>query len=80
MDILLTIHSWLRWLILLIAIVASVKFLVGWLSRSLFRGMDRSLMAGYSGLMDLQVTLGILLLLWSGSPRQDSHFNASSMG
>jgi hypothetical protein len=28
--------------------------------------MDRGLMAGYTGLMDLQGTLGIILLLWTG--------------
>ncbi|HSJ87624.1 MAG TPA: hypothetical protein VK909_10480 [Anaerolineales bacterium] len=66
MNILLTVHSWLRWLILLVAVVAVIKFLIGWLSKSVFQGMDRGLMAGFSGLMDLQATLGIILLLWSG--------------
>jgi uncharacterized membrane protein YphA (DoxX/SURF4 family) len=66
MNILLTVHSWLRWLILLIAVVAAVKFLVGWLSKSAFQGMDRGLMAGFSGLMDLQATLGVILLLGGG--------------
>jgi len=66
MVFLLTAHSVLRWLILLIALVAIVKYLIGWLSNSQFKGMDRGLMSGFSGLMDLQVTLGIILLLWSG--------------
>ena len=66
MDILLTVHSWLRWLILFIAVVAAVKFLVGWLSKSAFQSMDRGLLMGFSGLMDLQATLGIILLLWGG--------------
>ena len=66
MNILLTVHSWLRWLILLVAVVAVIKFLIGWLSKSVFQGMDRGLMAGFSGLMDLQATLGIILLLWGG--------------
>lgn len=66
MNILLSVHSWLRWLILLVAVVAAVKFLVGWLSKSAFQGMDRGLMAGFSGLMDLQATPGIILLLWGG--------------
>lgn len=66
MTILLMIHSWLRWLIVLVAVVAAVKFLVGWLRRSAFQGMDRGLMAGFSGLMDLQAALGVILLLWSG--------------
>ncbi len=66
MYILLMAHSVLRWLILLIALVAIVKYMIGWLGKGQFRGMDRGLMSGFSGLMDLQVTLGIILLLWSG--------------
>ena len=54
MSILLIAHSFLRWLILLVALVAIVKYLIGWLGKSQFKGMD------------LQATLGILLLLWAG--------------
>ena len=66
MNILLMAHSGLRWLVLLVAVIAIVKFLIGWLARSQYKGMDRGLMAGFSGLMDLQSTLGLLLLLWGG--------------
>ena len=53
-------------LILLVAAVAIVKFALGWLQGSEFKGMDRGLASAFSGLMDLQVTLGIIFLLWSG--------------
>ena len=66
MNILLMAHSGIRWLVLLFAVIAIVKFLIGWLRGSPFKGMDRGLMAGFNGLMDLQMTLGIVLLLWSG--------------
>jgi uncharacterized membrane protein YphA (DoxX/SURF4 family) len=66
MNILLMAHSWLRWLILLVAIIAIIKFAIGWLRGGAYQGMDRGLMSGFSGLMDLQVTLGIILLLWGG--------------
>ena len=66
MNILLMAHSGLRWLVLLVALVAIVKFLLGWLTRGSFKGMDRGLMAGYSGLLDLQSALGIIFLLWNG--------------
>jgi hypothetical protein len=59
-------HSILRWIILLIAVVAIVKFAIGWLSGGSFKSMDRGLMAGFSGLMDLQAVLGVIFLLWSG--------------
>ena len=66
MNILLMAHSGVRWLILLVAAVAVVKFALGWLQGGEFKGMDRGLSSAFSGLMDLQVTLGLILLLWSG--------------
>jgi hypothetical protein len=66
MNILFMAHSGLRWLVLLVAAVAIVKFAIGWLRGGEFKGMDRGLTAGFSGLMDLQVTLGIVFLLWNG--------------
>lgn len=66
MNILFMTHSGLRWLILLVAAIAIVRFALGWLQGGEFKGMDRGLTAGFSGLMDLQVTLGIIFLLWNG--------------
>ncbi len=66
MDILLVVHSYLRWLILLVAVIAAVKFAIGWLRGGAFKGMDRGLASGFSGLLDLQVTLGLILMVWMG--------------
>jgi len=66
MNILFMAHSGLRWFLLLVAAIAVVKFALGWLQGGEFKGMDRGLVSGFSGLMDLEVTLGILFLLWSG--------------
>jgi len=66
MAFLLMFHSILRWIILLVAVIAIVKFAIGWLRGGEFKGMDRGLMSGFSGLMDLQATLGLILLLWNG--------------
>ena len=66
MNILFMAHSGLRWLILLVAAVAMVKFALGWLQGGEFKGMDRGLASGFSGLMDLQALLGIIFLLWNG--------------
>jgi hypothetical protein len=66
MSILLTIHSLLRWLIVIVAIIAVVKFAIGWLRGGAFKGMDRGLSSGFSGLIDLQVTLGLIYLIWNG--------------
>jgi hypothetical protein len=66
MGILLIVHSTLRWLIVLAAVIAAVKFAVGWLRGGAFAGMDRGLASGFSGLMDLQALLGLILLLFDG--------------
>ncbi len=66
MGILLIIHSYLRWLIVIVAVIAAVKFAMGWLRGGAFESMDRRLASGFSGLMDLQVTLGLILFIWSG--------------
>jgi uncharacterized membrane protein YphA (DoxX/SURF4 family) len=66
MGFLLMLHSILRWIILLVAVIAIIKFAVSWRRGGEFKGMDRGLTAAFSGLMDLQVALGIVFLLWSG--------------
>jgi uncharacterized membrane protein YphA (DoxX/SURF4 family) len=66
MDTLLAIHSFVRWIIMLVALVAIVKFAIGWAANSLFKGMDRGLASGFSGLMDLQVLLGLVYFIWNG--------------
>ena len=66
MSVLLTIHSVVRWLIVIVAIVAAVKFAIGWLRGGTFSSIDQRLASSFSGLIDLQVTLGLILLIWSG--------------
>ena len=66
MDIVLTPHSFVRWLIILVAVVAIVKFAISWAGNSSFKGMDRGLASGFSGLLDLQVLLGLIYFVWNG--------------
>lgn len=66
MSILLMIHSIVRWLIVITALIAIVKFTLGWLRGGMFQKMDKGLASGFSGLMDLQFSLGVILLIWSG--------------
>jgi hypothetical protein len=66
MAILLEIHSILRWLVVILGLIAIVKFLIGWVAKSEFGKMDRGLSAGFSGSIDLQVLLGLLYLLIDG--------------
>lgn len=66
MSIFLVIHSHFRWIVLLVAVIAVVKFAIGWLRGGAFKGMDRGLAAAFSGTMDLQATMGLIVLLWLG--------------
>lgn len=63
MYALLPVHSIIRWLIVIVGLVAVVKFAIGWLRGGAFTGMDRGLSAAFSGLLDLQATLGLILLI-----------------
>jgi hypothetical protein len=62
MDVLLGIHAFVRWLILLAAVAALAKLAYGWLRAGSFDQWDRRLIMGYSGLLDLQALLGLALL------------------
>jgi hypothetical protein len=65
-NLLLTIHGELRWLIVLVAVVAIVKFAHGWLTKAEYKGMDRGLLAAFSGLLDLNLLLGLILMITLG--------------
>ena len=66
MAILLMLHSLVRWVIVVVAVAAIIKFTIGWAGNSAFKGMDRGLASGFSRLMDLQVLLGLIYFIWNG--------------
>lgn len=66
MLILLEVHSIVRWAIVIVGVIATIKFLIGLARKSSFDKMDRGLSSGFSGLMDLQVTLGLLYFFITG--------------
>lgn len=66
MEILLTIHSILRWFIIVLAALTVFKYAVSWAGNGSFKGMDRGLAAALSGLVDAQVLLGFVYFLWDG--------------
>ena len=65
MGFILMFHSIIRWLIVLVGVIVLVKFAFGWLRKMEFTRMDRRLSSGFSGLMDLNVTLGLIFLFWT---------------
>lgn len=66
MDIVRTIHGEMRWLVVLVAIIVIVKFAVGLIRKSEYGPMDRGLMSGLVGLIDLNFLLGLILLISLG--------------
>lgn len=63
-DILFKTHSGLRWLVALVGVITLVKLLITWLGKRDFSRMDRGLTSGFVGLLDLQMLLGLSLILW----------------
>ena len=66
MEFLLKFHGGVRWLVALVALIAIVRLGLGWLRRSEYKGMDRGLMAAFSGLLDLNALTGLILLFGLG--------------
>jgi hypothetical protein len=56
----------LHWLILLVGMYAIVKFVGGYVNNRPFTVTDRRLVTIFSGLMDLQATVGLIYFLWNG--------------
>ncbi len=57
----LFLHSWLRWVVVIVAIVAVVRFVLGWLGRREWTDLDARLAAGFPILLDVQLLVGLLL-------------------
>jgi len=65
-GIIFMLHSLVRWIIVLVGVIAAIKFAYGWLKKTSLDKMDRGLMSGFSGMIDLQALLGIILILAMG--------------
>src|SRR5690242_14827025 len=70
MSIVLFLHSWVRWIILILAVAALVKHVIGLMQKQPYDSAARGLMAAFSGAMDLQVLLGLILLVLIGGPQR----------
>jgi hypothetical protein len=66
LSILLGLHSLVRWVVVIVSVVALIWFLLVWLRGTRNEKADRGLMAAFSGSIDLQVLIGAIYLLWSG--------------
>ncbi|WP_448528979.1 hypothetical protein [Raineya sp.] len=57
----LFLHSWSRWLVLILAVIAIFKAMAGWLGKQPFSKQDNILGASFVGSMHLQLLLGLIL-------------------
>jgi hypothetical protein len=55
---LLVLHSWSRWFVLVLGLLAVYRAYMGWTSRSTFTKADNGISAAFSGFMWLQVLIG----------------------
>lgn len=70
-DALVSLHSLLRWLILAIGVLVVLRGLRGWLTDLTFARSDNALGAAFTGLIDVNVLIGAVLLAaeWSKPDR-----------
>jgi hypothetical protein len=65
MGIVLMIHSIVRWIIVVVGVLAAVRAVMVLLGQPASK-MDRGLISGYTGLMDLNVLLGVIAIVGLG--------------
>ncbi len=70
MAFVLTLHSIVRWLVVIVAVIAVVRYALVMAGKAQPSGMDRGLMSGYTGLLDLNVLLGLILIIGLGFTTQ----------
>jgi FtsH-binding integral membrane protein len=82
MKALLYIHSWLRWVIVLVGLIALVIHALGLIQKKSYNSMSRGLMSAFTGLLDLQVLVGIIYLIagWQGFVSPGGGFPRAQVG
>ena len=65
-NLILGLHSLNRWLIVAVGLAAIVILAIRLANKGSFDGPVRGLTAAFSGLMDLQMLLGLVYFIWNG--------------
>lgn len=60
-EFFLSIHSWVRWVILLLALIVILKSFFGWKKKSTYGKADNAMSAALIGCFHLQLLLGLAL-------------------
>lgn len=59
----LTLHSIVRWLVVIVGIVAMVKLALGWFGKKPFTKTDNTLAMLFSTAVDIQILIGLITLV-----------------
>jgi hypothetical protein len=62
-DVIVGVHGLVRWLVVIIAVIAVIRYALVMSGRVQSSGMDRGLMSGYTGPLDLNVLLGLIIIV-----------------
>lgn len=76
-NFLLHFHSGLRWLILLAAVVAILKSVIGLFAGGKYAKLDNILAASFVGMMHLQLLTGLILYFFLSPFTSNFNFNMS---
>ncbi len=60
-EIFLSLHSWIRWIVLLLALVVIAKSFAGWKGSKSYGKSDNAMSAAFIGLLHLQLLIGLVL-------------------
>ena len=60
----LFVHSWLRWIILILALVVIIKSIMGMSGNKDYLKSDNAMASAFVGMLDLQFLIGIVLYFW----------------
>ncbi|MCC6147197.1 MAG: hypothetical protein IT308_06470 [Anaerolineaceae bacterium] len=60
----LTLHNITRWLVLIFGVIAVVRAFTGWLGRRSWSKADRQVGALFTGMIDVQLLLGLILFVF----------------
>ncbi len=77
-DIFLSLHSWLRWIVLILALVSVIKSIAGLYNGNAFNKTDNILSVSFVGSMHAQLVIGLILYFFL-SPITTQAFNDFSM-
>lgn len=70
-SVLLVLHNLVRWVVIILAILALVRAYRGWLSSQAWSPRDRQIGVFFTSALDTQMLLGLLLIVFVGFSNLD---------